>query len=313
MCGSLILSCSDNILNHFRKLCHIFALDIATNFHGIFQFFEIRLALCQNNDDFIVGSGFHPENGIIHGINFRSNGDEMQCDRAGQLTNDGFINSFIIGEIVFSIPKFFADKQFSEDNIRNCFCNNGTIYRGVPNFTGNILFIVCQKSISIACSGNIVLRYQSIQGLLYFKTGGNLIRTNIFCHENADIVHICLDIVYIAYEIQEFQDIDIILFNAIMMICCILATVNDMANGTVQECVKGIIKQIERNKCIFIFVLDCLSCFLKAGKHGAFAAGEMLSRVSMLSDFRKNILHQAELIGNKRISFYKFALASVAL
>ena len=214
-------------------------------------------------------------------------------------------------KIIFAVTELLADKQLPEDNVRNCFCDNSTIYRRIPNLTGNVLFIVCQKCIGIACSGNIVLRYQSVQRLLNFQACGNLIRANVLSHKNTNIFHIRFHVVHIAYQVQQLQNIDIVWFNAVMMIGSVLTTINDTANRTFQKGVNSVIKQIERHQCIFILVLDRLCCLLKTGKHRALTAGKMLSGISVFPDLCKHILHQPELIRHKGICFYKFTLAGI--
>ena len=61
----------------------------------------------------------------------------------------------------------------------------------------------------------------------------------------------------------------------------------------------GIIKTEERNEGILVLVLNFLGCFLEAGKHGTFTAGQMLAGITMLADFCKNLLHDDELIRHK--------------
>src|SRR5699024_457612 len=71
--------------------------------------------------------------------------------------------------------------------------------------------------------------------------------------------------------------------------------------------------QAERNKCILVFVFNSLCGLLKAGKHRTFAAGKMLSGITVFTDLGENILHQPELVRNKRISLNKVVFTGVPL
>ena len=75
-----------------------------------------------------------------------------------------------------------------------------------------------------------------------------------------------------------------------------LAAVDYAADGAFEERMYGVIEKAERNERVLVFVLDGLRRLLKAGEHGALAAGEMFAGVSVFADLRQHILHQAELI-----------------
>ena len=75
----------------------------------------------------------------------------------------------------------------------------------------------------------------------------------------------------------------------------------------------GVIEQAERNKCILVFVFNSLCGLLKAGKHRTFAAGKMLSGITVFTNLGENILHQSELIRNKRICLNKVIFTGIPL
>ena len=102
-----------------------------------------------------------------------------------------------------------------------------------------------------------------------------------------------------------------ILLNSVMAVRRNLAAVNYPADCTFEEGVHGVIEQAERNKRIFIFAFYCLCGLLKAGKHRALTAGEVLAGISVFADLRKDILHKAELIRHKWIGFDKIILAGI--
>ena len=164
----------------------------------------------------------------------------------------------------------------------------------------NILFFIGQEIISIAGSADIVLAHQAVKGTTDSFTHDNLIYTNIVCHEDNDIVQVGRNIINISNQIQKFQYIYILLFNTITVISSFLATFDHSADRTVKECMYGIIKKEERNKCIFVLFLNFLCCFLETREHGTLTAGQMLTGISVLTDFGKYLLHDDELIRHKR-------------
>ena len=58
----------------------------------------------------------------------------------------------------------------------------------------------------------------------------------------------------------------------------------------------GIIETEEGHKCILILLLNFLCCFLETGQHGTLTAGQMLTGISVLTDFCKHLLHDNKLI-----------------
>ena len=98
-----------------------------------------------------------------------------------------------------------------------------------------------------------------------------------------------------------------------MTVCRGLAAVNDTTNRTLKECMYSIVEQAKWNKGVFILILNRLRRFLEPRKHGAFASGKMLAGVPVLSYLGKDILHQTELIWDKRVGFNKVILTRVSL
>ena len=68
---------------------------------------------------------------------------------------------------------------------------------------------------------------------------------------------------------------------------------------TNEETMHRVIEAEKRHEGVFIPFLHFLSCLLKTGKHGAFAAGKVLAGVSVFADFGKDLLHENELIGDE--------------
>ena len=74
----------------------------------------------------------------------------------------------------------------------------------------------------------------------------------------------------------------------------------------------GIVKTEERNKCVFILLLNFLCSFLETGKHGTLTTRQMLTGISVLADFSKYFLHNDELIRHEWKVLCKFPRTRVA-
>ena len=182
----------------------------------------------------------------------------------------------------------------------------------ISYFTLNILFFVSQEVISVTGSADIVLTHQTIKASSDSFTHYNLIYTNIVCHKDHDIVQIGRNIINISNQVQKFQYIHILLFDTITIVSSFLATLNHSADRAVQESMYGIIKTEERNKCILILLLNFLCSFLETGEHGTLTAGQVLTRISVFTDFSKYFLHDNKLIRHEWEVLCKFSRTGVA-
>ena len=122
---------------------------------------------------------------------------------------------------------------------------------------------------------------------------------NIVDHQDGDILDVRLDVLNIADEVEQFEDVHVLLLQAVVGIRRILAAVDDAADGAFQEGMYRVIELIERHKGVFILVFDFLRRLLEAGQHGAFAARKVLAGVAVLADLCENLLDDDELIRHK--------------
>ena len=136
---------------------------------------------------------------------------------------------------------------------------------------------------------------------------------NIVNHQDGDILDVRLDVLNVADEVEQLEDVHVLLFQAVVGIRRILAAVDDPADGALQEGMYRVIELIERHKGVLILVLNFLRRLLEAGQHGAFAARKVLAGVAVLTDFRKNLLDDNELIWDKWESRAKLCRAGKAL
>ena len=75
----------------------------------------------------------------------------------------------------------------------------------------------------------------------------------------------------------------------------------------------GIIKTEERNESILVTLLNFLCSFLESGQHGALTTGQMLTGISVLTDFGKHLLHDDELVRHEREIVRKLHRSGIAL
>ena len=128
----------------------------------------------------------------------------------------------------------------------------------------------------------------------------NLVSSDVFNHQDSNVVDVCLNVLNVAHEIKQLEDIHILLLHTVMIVCCGLATVNHTANSTLKEGMNGIIEEMERNKSILVLLLHLLRSLLETGQHGSLTTGKVLTGIAMLADLSKDFLDDDKLIRDKR-------------
>ena len=308
--SGFVLLIADDFLHTLRKPAYISLFYILTNLHGRFQRFIIR-RISQNHDCFITFGLCHQT--IICFFNsIRCHGQETQTHTACCHTNRNAINHLVKSKIIFSIAELLGCKNITVNHLGDTLHDRSGIYIGIPDFTLNVLFFISQEVIGVAGSADIVLAHQTVKASSDSFTHDNLIYTNIICHEDNDIVQIGRNIINISNQIQKFQYIHILLFDAIAIVSCFLTTLDYSADRTIQESMYGIIKTEEWHKCILVLLLNFLCSFLKTGKHRTLTTRQVLTGISVLTDFSKYLLHDDELIRHEREVLCKFSRTGVA-
>ena len=307
--SGFVLLIADDFLHTLRKLAYISLFYILTNLHGRFQRFIIR-RISQNHNCFITFGLCH-QTVICFFNGISSNGQETQTHTACCHTNSNTIYHLVEGKVIFSITELLSCENITVNHLSNTLYDRSGIHICISYFTLNILFFVSQKVISVTSSADIVLAHQTIKASSDSFTHDNLIHTNIVCHKNYDIVQIGRNIINISNQVQKFQYIYILLFNAVPVVSSFLATLNYTTNRTIQESMYGIIKTEERNKCIFILLLNFLCSFLETGQHGTLTTRQVLTGISMFPDFSKYLLHDDKLIRHEREVLGKFPWAGI--
>ena len=308
--SGFVLLVTDNFLHSFWKLAYISLLYILANLHGRFQRFIIR-RISQNHDCFITFGLCH-QTVICFFNGIGSNGQKTQTHTACCHSNGNAIHHLVEDKVIFSITELLSCENITVNHLRNTLHDRSGVHICISYFTLNILFFVSQEVISVTSSADIVLAHQTIKASSDSFTHDNLIHTNIVCHKNYDIVQIGRNIINISNQVQKFQYIYILLFNAVPIVSSFLATLNYSADRTIQESMYGIIKAEERNKCIFVLLLNFLCSFLETGKHGTFTTGQVLAGISVFPDFSKYFLHDDELIRHEWKVLCKFPRTGVA-
>ena len=197
--------------------------------------------------------------------------------------------------------------------MRDTFNDRCCVYRRVSDFSLNILLFVRQEIIGISSSSDIVLAHQTVQGSSHLLTHDDLIHADIISHQDNDIIQIRLNIIDVTNQVQKLQHGHILLLNAGIRVCRLLAALDHSADRTVKECVNCVVEEIERCQCIFVLILDLLCSFLESGQHGTLTAGQMLSGIAVLANLGEHLLHDDELIRYEREVPCKLSRTAVAL
>ena len=222
--SGFVLLVTDDFLHSFWKLAYISLLYILANLHSRFQRFIVR-RIRQNYDCF-VAFGFCHQTIIRFFNSIGSNGQETQTHTACCHTNSNTIYHLVEGKVIFSITELLSCENITVNHLSNTLHDRSGIHIGILDFSLNVLFLIGQEIISIASSANIVLAHQTVKASTDSFTYDNLIYTNIVCHKDNDIVQIRRNIINISNQVQKFQHIHILLFDAIAVVGCFLTTLN---------------------------------------------------------------------------------------
>ena len=295
----LVVAVPDDPLDALRHLRHIPLLDILADLHRLFQFVEVGRVRRENDDCLVVDLRVHDKPLIPNAVEVACNGDDAKPHSASGRAVQRLVNVLIVGKVILTVFIFLCRVDFAVDRLRNALDDLCAVNRRVLDVDGNILFLIRQEGVGIAIAGDVVLRQKAFQRSRDGRTEGNLVRVNIVDHQDGDVLDVRLDVLNIADEVEQFEDVHVLLLQAVVGIRRILAAVDDPADGTLQEGMYRVIELIERHKSVLILILDLLCRFLEAGQHGAFAARKVLAGVAVLADFRENLLDDDELIRNK--------------
>ena len=295
----LVVAVTDDPLDALRHLRHIPLLDILADLHRLFQLVKVGRVRRENDDCLVVDLRVHDKPLISNAVEVACNGDDAKPHSACGCTVQRLVNILIVGEVILAVFIFLCRVDFAVDRLRNALDDLCAVNRRVLDVDGNILFLICQEGVGIAIAGDVVLRQKAFQRSRDGRTEGDLVRVNIVNHQDSDVLDIRFDILNIADEVEQLEDIHVLLFQTVVGVRRVLAAVDDPANGTLQEGMYRVVELIERHKGVFILILDLLCRLLEAGQHGAFAARKVLAGVAVLADFRENLLDDDELIRHK--------------
>jgi len=217
-----------------------------------------------------VGFGHEPQSGLFGGIGGHS--QELQTHTTGNSTNGNAVHHRVECKVILAVAVFLGGVDIGEDHLCDPLHDGGGIHRGlVSDGSLDILFLIGKEVVRLAAPADIVLTQQTVQGLPDSFTQGDLVHPDIVGHEDDDVIQICRDVIIdVADEIQELQHIHIVGFDAISGIRCTGATLDNTADGTVQEAMYGVIEAEERNEGILVLILHLLCGLLETGQHGTF-------------------------------------------
>ena len=309
--AGFVLLIADDVLHRLGQLGDIALLDVLANLHRAFERFIIR-RIRQHDSRFpALGLAHQPEVGFHRCI--RGDSQEAQAHTAGEHADSGAVHHLVESEVVLAVAVLLCRVDVGKDHVTDALHDGGGIDRRVPDFALDVLLLVGEEVVGVACPGDVVLAHQPVEGRRYSGAHGDLVRAQVIRHQDDDVVQIGLHIVDITDEVEELEHIHVLRFNAEAAVRSPLAALDDAADGAVQEGMNRVVETEEWHKRVLIARLDLLSSFLKAGEHRTLAAGEVLAGVAVLAQLGEDLLHDDELIGDKREIHRKLAGTGIAL
>ena len=295
--ASFILLVTDDVLHGLRKLGDVSLLHELADFHSAFQCLIVG-STGKNDDSLPLRFRHKAQLRFLHGIG--CDRKETQLHTTGHCTRGHAINHLVEVEVILAVAVFLSLVDISVNHLSNALNDRCRIHVGVLDILLDVLFLIGQEVIRVAGSADVVLAHETVQGLSDLFTEHDLICADIIGHQDHDVVHIGRDVIHIADQVQELQNINVHSLYSRPNIRCILAALDHTANGTVKEGMYGIVEAEERNQRIFVLILNLLRGFLETGQHGTLTTRKVFARVAMFADLSKDFLHDDELIRHKR-------------
>ena len=308
--ASFILLVTDNVLHGLRKLGDVPLLHELTDLHGALQCLIVRSA-GKNDNSLPLRFCHKAQFRFLYGIG--CNRQEAQLHTTGHSTRGHAVNHLVEIEVILAVAIFLCLVDIGIDHLRNALDDRCGINVGILDVLLDVLLFIGQEVIIIAGSADIVLAHKPVQGFSDIFAEDDLIRADIISHQDNNVVHVGRDVIHIADQIKELKNVHVHSFNSRTNICCILAALNHAANRTIKEGMYGIIEAEERDQSVLVLVLNLLRRLLETGKHRALTTGKVLAGVTVLTDLRKDLLHDDELIRNKREVYSKLVCTGKAL
>ena len=218
-----ILLIADNILNRLGKLRYIALLHKFTDLHRFFQCFVVG-STRENNDCLTLGFRHQAQLRFLNCI--RSNCEEAKLHASGDSTSGHAVHHLVKIEVIDTMTELLGLIDIRIDHLSNLLHNGSGIHDRVVDILLNILLHICQEVIGLAGSADVVLAHEPVQGILYLFTENNLVSPDIIGHEDDNVINIGGNIVHIADQIQELQNIHIHAFNACANVSSFLAALN---------------------------------------------------------------------------------------
>ena len=228
----LVIAVADNPLDALRHLRHIPLLDILADLHRLFQLIKVGRVRRENNDCLVVDLRVHDKPLVSNAVEVACHGDNAKPHSASGRAVQRLVNVLIVGKVILAVFIFLCRIDFAVDRLRNTLDNLCAVNRRVLDVDGNILFLVRQEGVGIAIAGDVVLRQKAFQRSRDGRAKGDLVRVNIVNHQDSDIFDVRFDVFNITDEVEQFEDVHVLLLQAVVGIRRILAAVDDAADGT---------------------------------------------------------------------------------
>ena len=260
--ASFILLVTDDVLHGLRKLGDVPLLHELADLHGTFQRLIVR-STRKNDDSLPLRFRHKAQFRFLHGIG--CDRQEAQLHTTSHCTRGYTINHLVEVEVILAVAVFLSLVDISVDHLSNALNDRRSIHIGILDILLDVLLLIGQEVISVAGSANVVLAHEPVQGLSDLLAENDLICADIVSHQDNNVVHVGRDVIHIADQVQELQNINVHSLDSRANIRCVLAALDHTANGTVKEGMYGIVEAEERNQRVFVLILNLLRGFLETG------------------------------------------------
>ena len=260
--ASFILLVTDDVLHGFRKLGDVPLLHELADLHSAFQCLIVG-STGKNDNSLPLRFRHKAQLRFLYGI--CCDRQEAQLHTTGHCASGHAVNHLVEVKVILAVAIFLCLVDIGVNHLSNALNDRRSIHVGILDVFLDVLLLIGQEVISVAGSADVVLAHKPVQGLSDLLTENDLICADIVSHQDNDIVHVGRDVIHIADQVQELQNINVHSLDSRANIRCVLAALDHTANGTVKEGMYGIVEAEERNQRVFVLILNLLRGFLETG------------------------------------------------
>ena len=216
--------------------------------------------------------------------------------------------------VAIAIPHFAViAERVAKENSADLTRDFARIDIHLPDSAVDILLVVVQKAIQIAQMRDVVLLFQPIQRRHDALAERHFINVQAVDHQHCQVFKIAGHILSILEQEEQLEHVEVFDLQTVMVFRRALGAFDHAADSAFQKGHDAVIETAEGYEYTFLLIHNTHRGLLKRGKHRTRAAGEVLARRAMLTDFHQDLLKQLILVWHKGIAVDERFLRLVAL